>query len=56
MGQVSYIRCDTTEDSSDHIRKGDKILHLAAIARSNSAERDLKLALNVNVLGTLNVI
>jgi len=54
--RINYVNCDVTEDLSNNIEKGDKILHLAAIARFDSAETDPNLALKVNVLGTLNII
>ena len=53
---ASHIKCDITEDLSDYIEEGDKLLHLAAIARFDEAEKDPKLALKVNVQGTLNVV
>lgn len=53
---VDRINCDITEDLSGYIKGEDKILHLAAIARFDVAERNPRLALEVNVLGTLNVI
>jgi len=40
----------------NHVSKGDKVLHLAAIARFGDCERDPLEALEVNVVGTLNVL
>jgi len=43
-------------DLNSAVEKGDKVLHLAAIARFDDASRDPQRAVRVNVEGTLNVI
>ena len=44
------------EDFKRVIGMGDKVLHLAAVARFDTAEADTQRAVRVNVEGTLNVI
>jgi len=44
------------EDFKNLIERGDKVLHLAAVARFETAESNPQLAVRVNVEGTLNVI
>jgi len=44
------------ENFKDIITMGDKVLHLAAIARFETAEADPQRAVRVNVEGTLNII
>jgi len=44
------------KDFKDIIQKGDKVLHLAAIARFGDATRNPQNATRVNVEGTINVI
>lgn len=43
------------DDLEDVIKEGDKVLHLAAVARFNDADNDPLLALETNALGTKNV-
>lgn len=43
------------DDLEEVIQPGDKVLHLAAIARFNDADNDPLLALETNALGTKNV-
>jgi len=45
-----------SEDFKDLINMGDKVLHLAAVARFETAKANPQLAVRVNVEGTLNVI
>jgi len=44
------------EDFKNIIKKGDKVLHLAAIARFDEARRNPQRAVKVNIEGTLNII
>lgn len=44
------------EDFKDLIGIGDKVLHLAAVARFDTAKANPQLAVRVNVEGTLNII
>ena len=44
------------KDFKDLIEMGDKVLHLAAIARFETAKANQQLAVRVNVEGTLNII
>jgi UDP-glucose 4-epimerase len=44
------------DDFADLVTMGDKVLHLAAIARFETAEANPQKAVRVNVEGTLNVI
>ena len=44
------------EDFKDLIEMGDKVLHLAAVARFGPAKDNPQLAVRVNVEGTLNII
>jgi len=44
------------DDFKDLIEMGDKVLHLAAIARFETAKANPQLAVRVNVEGTLNII
>ena len=44
------------DDFKRLIRRGDKVLHLAAIARFDTAEANPRRAVRVNVEGTLNII
>jgi len=44
------------EDLKNVIKKGDKVLHLAAIARFDEARRNPQRAVKVNIEGTLNII
>jgi len=44
------------EDFKRLIEMGDKVLHLAAIARFNTAKANPQLAVRVNMEGTLNII
>ena len=44
------------EDLKKVIKKGDKVLHLAAIARFDQARRNPQKAVKVNIEGTLNII
>ena len=55
-------RCSITtinildEDLKNVIEKGDKVLHLAAIARFDEARQNPQRAVKVNIEGTLNII
>lgn len=55
-------RCEITttnildEDITNVIEKGDKVLHLAAIARFGDAKQNPQRAVSVNVEGTLSVV
>jgi len=44
------------KDFKDLIEMGDKVLHLAAVARFETAEANPQLAVRVNIEGTLNII
>jgi len=44
------------EEFKNVIKKGDKVLHLAAIARFDQAKRNPQRAVKVNIEGTLNII
>lgn len=44
------------EDFKNVIKKGDKVLHLAAIARFDQAKQNPQRAVKVNIEGTLNII
>jgi UDP-glucose 4-epimerase len=44
------------EDLKNIIEKGDKVLHLAAIAKFDEARRNPQRAVRVNIEGTLNII
>jgi UDP-glucose 4-epimerase len=44
------------KDFKDLIKRGDKVLHLAAIAKFETADSNPQMAVRVNVEGTLNVI
>jgi len=44
------------EDFKDLIEMGDTVLHLAAVAKFDTAEANPQLAVRVNVEGTLNII
>ena len=44
------------EDFKDLVEMGDKVLHLAAVARFGPAKDNPQLAVRVNVEGTLNII
>ena len=44
------------KDFNDLLQKGDKVLHLAAIARFGDATRNPQKAARVNVEGTINII
>jgi len=46
----------TDDDFKDLIMMGDKVLHLAAVARFETADANPRRAVQVNVEGTLNVI
>lgn len=44
------------ENFKDLIEQGDKVLHLAAVARFGPASKDPELATRINVEGTLNIV
>jgi UDP-glucose 4-epimerase len=51
------IACDiTSKDIEKHIGKGDKVLHLAAVAKFERVHGNPTLGIRVNVEGTLNII
>jgi len=48
---------DITQDKLSHIvKKGDTVLHLAAVSRFSTAQQNPELAIKVNVLGTLRML
>jgi UDP-glucose 4-epimerase len=53
---VFYSRDITKDDLTEIIEPGDKVLHLAAIAKFADAEADWQKALTVNVIGTTRVV
>lgn len=56
-GNCDFINCDIlSNDLEKYISHGDKVLHLAAVARFDKAEQNPTLSVRVNVEGTLNVI
>lgn len=56
-GNCEFIKCDIlSDDLEKYISHGEKVLHLAAVARFDKAEQNPELSIRVNVEGTLNII
>ena len=53
----NIVRCDITSPKlADYINKGDKVLHLAAVATFGGTSTNPRVAIKTNILGVLNVV